>query len=164
MPTLRQDVERLQNGRDQLVRMRSRVEASEPPPGERPRGREWVPREILAHIDEMLPYWLGEVERVLAGGPDPVPFGRVATDPIRTMTVDRDRTLPVSELYARLDGAVERVVRRLIELDDRQAAKLGLHPKRGEMTVEQIVDAFLASHIEEHCEQLAKEIEKAPRA
>ncbi len=123
----------------------------------------WGPPEVLAHVTEMLPYWLGEIERVLAGGPEPVPFGRVATDPIRTMTVDRDRTLPIGELYARLDAGVERVGRRLLEIDDRQAAKLGLHARRGEMTVEQIVDVMLAGHLEEHCEQLAKELEKPPQ-
>ena len=49
--------------------------------------------ELLAHVAEMLPYWLGEAERILAGGPDPVRFGRVAEDKLRVLTIERDRTL-----------------------------------------------------------------------
>ena len=155
MATLYAQVERLRTARDNLVRMRNRVERSGPPPDDLPRHRDWVDREVLAHIDEMLPYWLGEIERVLVGPVEPVPFGREPTDLVRILTVDRDRTLPVSELYARLDNSLERVLRRLLELDERQAARRGLDKRRGEMTVKQIVDTMLAGHLEEHCAQMA---------
>jgi hypothetical protein len=154
MATLHPQVERLRTARDRIVRLRGRVEMSEPAPEELPRSREWVARETLAHIDEMLPFWLGEIERVLAGRAEPVPFGRTSNDLIRLMTIDRDRTLPIGELYARMDVGLDRVVRRLLELDDRQCSRRGLHPRRGEMTVQQIVEVMLAEHIEEHCGQL----------
>lgn len=154
----------MRTARDNLVRMRSRVELSAPPPAELPRRREWVAREALAHIDEMLIYWLGEIERVLAGQTEPVPFGRLTTDLIRTLTVDRDRSLPVSELYTRLDNSLERVLRRLLELDERQASKRGIHKQRGEMTVKEIVDVMLASHIEEHCRQIAAALDREAAA
>ena len=166
MATLYAQVERLRTARDNLVRMRSRLELSALPPDDLPRRREWVGREVIAHIDEMLAYWLGEIERVIAGPVEPVPFGREETDLIRLLTVDRDRTLPVSELYGRLDNSLERVLRRLLELDERQVARRGLHKKRGEMTVRQIVDTMLAGHIEEHCRQMATALdaERAVRA
>ena len=64
----------------------------------------WGVREVLAHVQEMLPYWLGEFERVQAGdGATPVPFGRVATDALRTGVLERDRTLPLRELFARIE-------------------------------------------------------------
>ncbi len=154
----------MRTARDNLVRSRSRVELSAPPPDALPRHREWVAREVLAHIDEMLPYWLGEIERVLAGPLEPVPFGRPPTDLVRTLTVDRDRTLPIPELYARLDNSLERVLRRLLELDERQVARRGLHKQRGEMTIRQIVEVMLADHIEEHCRQLAVALDAEPVA
>jgi Protein of unknown function (DUF664) len=165
MATLYAQVERLRTARDRLVRMRGFVELSPLPPDDLPRRREWVGREILAHVDEMLPYWMGEIERVLVGPVEPVPFGRDETDLVRMLTVDRDRMLPVLELYARLDHTLERVLRRLLELDERQASRRGLHKKRGEMTVRQIVDTMLAEHLEEHCTQLAalREPERAIR-
>jgi hypothetical protein len=159
MATLYAQVERMRTARDNLVRMRGRVELSAPPPAGLPRRREWVGREILAHIDEMLPYWLGEIERVVAGPIEPVPFGRQPEDLVRMLTIDRDRTLPIYELYARLDNSLERVLRRLLELDERQVARRGLHKEHGEMTVRQIVDVMLADHIEEHCEQMAVALE-----
>jgi hypothetical protein len=160
MATLYAQVERLRTARDNLVRVRSRIELSPLPPDDLPRRREWVGREVLAHIDEMLPYWLGEIERVLAGRVEPVPFGRVGTDLVRLLTIDRDRTLPVPELYARLDNSLERVVRRILELDERQVARRGLNPQRGEMTVAQIVDVMLCNHIEEHCRQMSAALER----
>ncbi len=35
---------------------------------------EWGPTEVLAHVTEMLPFWLGEIERICDGDPEPVPF------------------------------------------------------------------------------------------
>jgi hypothetical protein len=159
MATLYPEVERLRVARDRLVRLRSKVEMSPPPPEDLPRSREWVARETLAHIDEMLPYWMGEIERIIAAPAEQVPFGRVPSDLIRLLTVDRDRSLPVSELYARLDFHLERVVRRLLELDDRQCARRGYDRKRGDMTIRQIVDEMLAGHIEAHCTQMAASLE-----
>jgi hypothetical protein len=159
MATLYPEVERLRVARDRLVRLRTKVEMSPPAPDDLPRSREWAARETLAHIDEMLPYWLGEIERILAAPVEPVPFGRGPSDLIRLLTVDRDRSLPVSELYMRLDFHLERTVRRLLELDDRQCARRGLHKTRGDMTIKQIVDEMLAGHIEEHCTQMAAALE-----
>ena len=160
MATLHPQVERLRRSRDRLVRLRAKLESSEPAPDEPPRQRDWVARETLAHIDEMLPYWIGEIERVLAGPAEPVPFGRDPNDLLRVMTVDRDRTLPAAEMYGRLDAGLDRVVRRLLELDDRQCARRGLHARRGEMTVREIVEVMLVGHIEEHCEQLSASLEQ----
>ena len=164
MATLYAQVERMRTARDNLVRLRNRLELSAPPPESLPRHRDWVGREVLAHVDEMLPFWLGEIERVLVGRVEPVPFGRLPTDLVRTLTVDRDRTLPIQELYARLDNSLERVLRRLLELDERQVSRRGLHKQQGEMTVKQIVDVMLAQHIEEHCKQLAAALDAEPAA
>ena len=114
----------------------------------------------VAHVDEIIPYWIGEIERVLVGPVEPVPFGRQPTDLVRTLTVDRDRTLPTHELYARLDNSLERVLRRLLELDERQVSRRGLDKIRGEMTVKQIVDVMLAGHIEEHCRQMTAALDR----
>jgi hypothetical protein len=155
MATLYPEVERLRVARDRLVRLRTKVEMSPPAPDDVPRSREWVARETLAHIDEMLPYWLGEIERIIAGPMEPVPFGRTPADLVRMLTVDRDRNLPVSELYARLDSSIDRISKRLLDLDERQCSRRGLHKQRGEMTVHDIVIVMLADHIDEHCVQVA---------
>ena len=64
---------------------------------------EWGPPEVLAHVAEMIPFWQGEIERILAGvasaAPEPIPFGRVASDTLRLGVLERDRTLPPAELF-----------------------------------------------------------------
>jgi hypothetical protein len=114
----------------------------------------WGPPEVLAHVTEMLPYWLGEVERILAGSPDPVPFGRVATDEVRVAIIGRDRTVPLRELFDRVEADVTRYGRRLDVLTAADLARRGLHPARGSMTVEAILEHMVVEHLEEHAVQL----------
>jgi hypothetical protein len=89
---------RMREARDAFEVLGAVVAAGEPWPladrfGAEPEAA-WGPPEVLAHVDEMLPFWLGEMERIVAGAPEPVPFGRVATDPVRSAVIGRDRTLP----------------------------------------------------------------------
>jgi DinB superfamily len=114
----------------------------------------WGPPEVLAHVAEMLPYWLVEVDRVAAGTGEPVPFGRVGTDANRIDTIERDRSLPVGELYERFAGGFEPWTARLGTLTPTDLARVGAHPARGEMTVAAIIERMIVSHIDEHAEQL----------
>lgn len=124
----------------------------------------WGPREVLAHVAEMLPFWQGELERVLAAGGDPAepaPFGRVASDPLRIGILERDRTLPFRELFDRVDAGIARLERRLRELTPREVNAVGVHPSRGPMNPAQIVERFVAVHLEEHIAQLREILEGA---
>jgi hypothetical protein len=111
--------------------------------------------EVLAHVGEMLPYWLGEIERIMGGGPEPVPFGRTIADPQRGQAIERDRTLPASELLDRIDAAVERYAQRLPKFGAAGLARRGLHPALGELTVEAVLERLVLGHAEAHVVQLA---------
>ena len=119
---------------------------------------EWGPPEVLAHVAEMLPFWQGEIERivagVLAGASGPVPFGRVSTDTVRLAVLERDRSLPPAELFDRIASSGERFERRLSTLTPTEYGYVGLHPRLGEMTVEAIVGRFVTTHIADHVVQL----------
>ncbi len=117
---------------------------------------EWGPTEVLAHVTEMLPFWLGEISRIVADSPEPVPFGRTATDRLRVQTIERDRTLPPAELLERIDDAVERYARRLGQMTPADLARRGLHPTQGEMSVADILERFVTSHAEGHVVQLSE--------
>ena len=119
--------------------------------------------ELLAHVAEMLPYWLGEIERILAGPPEPIPFGRVGSDPVRVALIGRDRALPTAELYARIDAWLERWGHRLTTLTPAQLAKVGLHPRLGEMTIGAIVERMVVHHLDEHVDQLEAILGKRPQ-
>jgi hypothetical protein len=143
---------------DAITGLRQTIDDRRPWPlaehfGVEPEAR-WGPPEILAHLSEMVAYWSGEIERVLAGPSEPVPFGRVAANELRIGVIERDRSLPTRELLARLESGVDRLTRRLRELDQAEAARRGIHPTLGEMTVAAMADKFVAGHLEEHAEQL----------
>jgi hypothetical protein len=124
----------------------------------------WGPREVLAHTAEMLPFWLGEYERVVeAARPagDPAPFGRTAADTLRIGILERDRTLPLRELFARIDAGIERWQRRLEARVPGEDAAAGQHSRLGEMAAGEIRDRFVTTHLEEHLEQLEAILSRA---
>ena len=151
-------IPRLHAATAEFVATRPAVEAGAPWPLEKTIDNSdeahWGPPEVLAHVSEMASYWLGEMERVLAGDPQPVPFGRIATDPVRIGILERDRSLPPRELYDRTISSLERLERRLLELTPAQLDRRGLHPRLGEMTVGEMVERFVVTHLAEHDDQL----------
>jgi hypothetical protein len=150
---------RLERAAGRIGATRARVEAGTPwSVGSLERGEaeeRWGPTEVLAHAAEMLPYWLGELERIIAGrGHEATPFGRTATDPIRSQSVVRDSTLPPRELFDRIHAGVARYERRLPTLTSADLKRSGRHPTRGELTVPAALERFVVSHLEEHALQL----------
>jgi hypothetical protein len=79
----------------------------------------------------------------------------VATDQIRLAVIERDRTFPVRELQARVEAAIERWRGRWAELDDRDRDRRGEHPTQGTLSVAELANRFVASHLEDHLDQLA---------
>jgi hypothetical protein len=112
----------------------------------------------------MLPYWLGEAERVIAGadgrGGGEAAFGRTSGDEVRTLTVARDATLPARELYDRIAAAQQRYRWRLPELSADDVARTGVHPTRGSLSVAALLERFAVRHLEEHADQLDRIIER----
>lgn len=117
----------------------------------------WGPREVLAHLGEMLLYWLGEYERIVEGGHGPgagTPFGRTSGDAMRIGILERDRTVPLRELFARIDAGIGRWEARLADASAGEGEAVGLHPRLGEMTADALVGRMVLGHLEEHLVQL----------
>lgn len=153
------DVERIAAARRAYAELEPRVVAGEPwalaeDYGTGPEAS-WGPREVLAHVEEMLPFWLGEMERVVDGdGTAPVPFGRIADDPVRIGIIERDRSLPLRVLFRRIDDGLAAWEARLPTVSDTEAARVGAHPRLGEMPASAILDRFVTGHAEDHIAQL----------
>src|SRR5262249_9209155 len=122
MTTMGELADRLEAAAAAVVDLDPSIEAGEPWPltgvyGPGPEST-WGPREVLAHMSEMLPFWLGEIELVLAesgqagDGADPPSFGRTEQDPLRIEVIGRDRIFPARELVDRIDVEGARVARR----------------------------------------------------
>lgn len=153
------ELERIAAARRAYAELAPRVEAGEPwslaeDYGTGPEAS-WGPREVLAHVEEMLPFWLGEMERVIDGdGAAAMPFGRIADDPIRIGTIERDRSLPLRVLFARIDAGLRAWAERLPTLTPNERARVGVHPRLGEMPAPAILERFVLGHAEDHVAQL----------
>ena len=169
MPSLSDVADRLESAGRGFVSLEGALTAHGPWPlaadfGTGPEAS-WGPPEVLAHVGEMLPYWLGEIERIVEApaGADPVPFGRVAEDPVRLAIIGRDRTVPIRELLARVSADARRGAARLRSLEAAGAdGRTGLHPRLGEMTLPAIAERFLTTHATEHVAQLREILDAQP--
>lgn len=125
---------------------------SDPDPGAEER---WEAGQIWAHLAEFPAYWLSQAQRVIAQPTQPpIPFGRVKTDAGRLQAIERDRNTDPQALLQRVRDAVAEMTDAVRSWDDAAWRLRGIHPTRGEMTVEQIVETFIADHLEEHAAQL----------
>jgi hypothetical protein len=151
---------RLERAHARLVALRPAVEAGAPWPLSAKFGIEpeasWGPPEVLAHLAEMQPFWLDQLDRVIEGHPEPVPFGRVQSDEARIAAVGNDRHLPLETLYRRIDDGVAAVDGLLATMDAAAAARRGIHPTLGEMTIIQVIERMLVHHLEDHADQLER--------
>jgi hypothetical protein len=126
---------------------------------------DWGPRELLGHVDEMLPYWTDQLEMVLAGDrATPVPFGRVATDQSRLDRIDADRRKPAGAILDDIAAGLERVRSFLDGLGPGDGDRIGAHPTRGDITIRDSVERFLVSHLEDHVAQLRAILDRHRRA
>jgi hypothetical protein len=150
---------RLSEAGDALLGLRDRLVGGEPWPlsddyGHTPES-EWGPPEVLGHVDEMLSYWVDELERVVAGDPaGPVAFGRVATDTSRLDRIDAERRRPMTEILDGIGAGLGRANAFVGRLGPEDLARVGVHKTRGEISVAESIDRFLTTHLADHLAQL----------
>jgi hypothetical protein len=159
-------IDRLETARRAIGERRGAIEGGEPWPlsvayGTEPES-DWGPKEVLAHVAEMLTYWPEQIEAILATAPakDPVPFGRTAADANRIGRIGRDRSLAAGELFDGIDAAAAAFAERAAAYDDGQLGRRGLHVRLGAMTIPAIVERFIVGHLEEHVTQLDEIVAK----
>ena len=117
-----------------------------------PAENEWTIMQNLAHIVEFMPYWAGEIEKLVAEpGRD---FGRTPQDVGRLQGISEHEmaslkgikaTLPVS--YARLDEALR-------SLKDSDLELTGKHVRYGEKTLDWFLEDVVTNHLRSHVEQI----------
>ncbi|MEY2418978.1 MAG: hypothetical protein QOG90_1658 [Actinomycetota bacterium] len=114
-------------------------------------GEQWEAGQVWAHLAEFGDYWLGELEKVLAGATE---FGRVKTDPERIAAIERDRNQPLPALVERVDGAIARLRARLVAMTDDDWKKSSHHSTLGDLSIDDQMQHFHVGHYEEHADQL----------
>ena len=115
----------------------------------------WEAGQVWAHVAEFVPYWHGQLEKVVSGFRGaPVPFGRTKTDAGRIGAIEENRNEPIAAHMAATHASLEALEGYVGRLSAANWAAVGMHPIRGEMSVEQILKTFAVDHLEEHADQL----------
>lgn len=111
---------------------------------------EWTVMENLVHVVEFLPYWVEELYGVIKSPEEP--FGRTHEDPDRIKSVEDHALDSLQDVLVNLDDAADQACRRLSAIPDDQWNSAGVH-RRGRMTLTEITEYFLISHLADHIEQ-----------
>jgi len=118
-------------------------------PGE----NEWSAMQVLGHVVEMLPYWLNHCRGLIAAA-EPPQFGRTLDAPERLAGVDHGATGTPDELLRLLNDEVQTTARAIRQMSVAERSKKGLHLRRGEMTVADVIEVFIVAHAEDHLAQV----------
>jgi len=118
-------------------------------------GERWDWGQVWAHVAEFPAYWTNQIRVALAaGGDEPVPFGRVSSDPDRVGAIERDRRTPAAELWARTAPDLDEARALILGLDALGWRLRGLHSTLGVMSMSKILNEFVVGHLESHAGQL----------
>ena len=119
---------------------------------QRPAENEWTIIESLAHIVEFMPYWAGEIEKLVAEpGRN---FGRTMQDAGRLQAISEHGSDNLVQIRAALPGSYARLEQVLSHLKDSDLALTGRHPRFGDQTLEWFIEDFVTHHLTNHLEQL----------
>jgi hypothetical protein len=119
---------------------------------------EWSALQTLGHVVEMIPYWLAHCRAMMAAGAPPS-FGRTLDAPERLAAVDSVETLGPDHLLDRLETEVENAARAIRGMSAAELGKKGIHLRRGEMPVAEVVELLIVAHAEDHLEQVRAALE-----
>lgn len=114
---------------------------------------EWSAMQVLGHVVEMIPYWMNHCRALIAAA-EPPRFGRTPEAPERLDGVERGATAAPGDLLRSLQKEVQTAARSIRQMSAAERGKKGVHVKRGEMTVGDIVELLIVAHAEEHVAQV----------
>lgn len=115
---------------------------------------EWSVTQVLGHMAEMIPYWLGHCRVLIAATVEPPVFGRGPDAPERLAGIERGSSADPKELLGLLNDEVKAAARAIREMSAEERRKKGIHTKLGELTVADFVERLIVAHAEEHLEQI----------
>ena len=128
-----------------------------------PAGNEWSVAQVLGHMAELIPYWLGHCRALIASTSGPPAFGRGYLSPERLAGIARGSDEDPEELLGRLHEEVSAAARAIREMSPEERSRKGVHLKLGELTVADAVERCIVAHAEEHLEQIRTALSRPHR-
>src|SRR6266568_1250094 len=117
-----------------------------------PAENEWTIMQNLAHIVEFMPYWAGEIEKLMTT--PGANFGRTIQDERRLRAISEHGLDSLEQIKAALPGSYARLEQVLSKLKDSDLALTGLHPRYGEKSLDSCIEDFVTGHLRGHVEQI----------
>jgi uncharacterized damage-inducible protein DinB len=118
----------------------------------------WSALQVLGHMAEMIPYWLGHC-RALIAAHEPPRFGRTLDAPERLAAVAPETLKQPEALVGLLEAEIQAAAKTLRQLTPAERRKAGIHVKRGRMNVDEILEQLVVAHAEDHLEQVRKALQ-----
>ena len=122
-----------------------------------PMAGEWPVMSILAHLAELLPFWAREAAD-LAREPGKA-VGRALDDPRRVGAIEQHGHDSIADILPRIRAGLGECESTLRTIPSDAWHVVGQHPTRGPMSVEQLVQAFVANHAAEHARQIRETLQ-----
>ena len=115
---------------------------------------EWSVMQVLGHMVEMIPYWLGHCRVLITTTGEPPVFGRGIDARERLAGIERGSNGDPKELLGLLNDEVKAAASAIRDMSNEERSKKGIHIKLGELTVADCVERFIVAHSEDHLEQI----------
>jgi DinB family protein len=113
---------------------------------------EWTIMQNLAHTVEFMPFWAGEIDKLVAEpGRN---FGRTAQDEGRLRGISEHETDRLDVMKAALPGSYARLEEVLGSLKDSDLELTGRHVRYGEKPLGWFVEEFVTGHLRGHVDQI----------
>jgi uncharacterized damage-inducible protein DinB len=121
-----------------------------------PAENEWTIMQNLAHIVEFMPYWAGEIEKLVAAPGSN--FGRTPEDVGRLQGISEHEMASLSKIKEALPGSYQRLDEVLKKLKDSDLELTGKHVRYGEKPLAWLIEEFVTNHLRGHVEQIKSSI------
>jgi len=115
---------------------------------------EWSAGQILGHMVEIVPYWLGHCQEIIAAAGEPYHFGRSLDDPDRLAAVQRPENEEPGVLLRLLNDEVRPAAQAIRQMTPAERDRIGIYKEQNEMTVAEIIEVFIVAHAENHMDQM----------
>lgn len=119
-----------------------------------PAGNAWSAVQTLGHMTEMIPYWLHHCRTLIKATGAPPTFGRTQGSPERLAGVAHGASADPDALLHQLHEEVRLAASAIRHFSTVERGKRGVSTERGDMTVDEVIEAFIVGHAEEHLAQV----------
>jgi hypothetical protein len=123
-----------------------------------PQEEEWTVTENLAHIVEFMPYWGGEIEKLVAR--PGANFGRTKQHEGRLRAISEHGHDTLSEIRAQLPTSYAHLDTILSHLTDQDPDITGQHSTFGERSLDWFIEEFVTRHLEDHVKQIREALQR----